>query len=468
MKKKKKQNIGFFLLFSDLVLFTVFIFSIFLVFYSLFKIYNPQEFVSLNFYKICLLIGFSLIISTFFSYKYLNINHKINLSLCLFSVGFIIYSIELFLVITDYTSILKKVSPAQSIENIAKKKEIFFDKRSKLEFIYDLRKSEKKVYPNINPLNFVNTDGFLYNNKKIFPLSSISNSLTVLPNETGFYPVFKTDKYGFNNPNQAYKKKDIVLMIGDSFTEGYAANKDENIASYLRKLNLNVINLGKGGSGPLIEMAILREYAIDIKPKIVLWFFYMNDLNDLNNEMNSQILKKYITDKNFSQNLKLRQTEIDKILTNYIAAEQKKIKDFKNQKKLKDQNELHIKFIDFLKLTKLRNRLNLKPRPSPLFREILQMSKQTIQSWGGEMYFVYLPPINRYLTKKKYHNLEEILQTVKKLDIPIIDIHETAFSFHPDPLSLFPFRIGTHYNNKGYKLIAEEINKRLLRDRSKQ
>ena len=171
-------------------------------------------------------------------------------------------------------------------------------------------------------------------------------------------------------------------MIGDSFTEGYAANKDENIASYLRKLNLNVINLGKGGSGPLIEMAILREYAIDIKPKIVLWFFYMNDLNDLNNEMNSQILKKYITDKNFSQNLKLRQTEIDKILTNYIEAEQKKIKDFKNQKKLKDQNELHIKFIDFLKLTKLRNRLNLKPRPSPLFREILQMSKQTIQSWG--------------------------------------------------------------------------------------
>ena len=38
------------------------------------------------------------------------------------------------------------------------------------------------------------------------------------------------------------------------------------------------------------------------------------------------------------------------------------------------------------------------------------------------------------------------MQTATELDIPIIDIHNEVFKTHPDPLSLFPFRIAGHYN----------------------
>ena len=47
------------------------------------------------------------------------------------------------------------------------------------------------------------------------------------------------------------------------------------------------------------------------------------------------------------------------------------------------------------------------------------------------------------------------------LDIPIIDIHNEVFKTHPDPLSLFPFRIPGHYNAEGYRLVAEAIGKQL-------
>ena len=66
--------------------------------------------------------------------------------------------------------------------------------------------------------------------------------------------------------------------------------------------------------------------------------------------------------------------------------------------------------------------------------------------------------------KKEYSNREEVLLTVTKLNIPIIDIHKEVFKFHPDPLSLFPLRSNGHYNPEGNRLIAEAISKRLKDD----
>ena len=51
----------------------------------------------------------------------------------------------------------------------------------------------------------------------------------------------------------------------------------------------------------------------------------------------------------------------------------------------------------------------------------------------------------------------EVLESVKHLDIPIIDIHELVFKNHPDPLSLFPFRLHRHYTAAGYRRVAETM-----------
>jgi len=80
------------------------------------------------------------------------------------------------------------------------------------------------------------------------------------------------------------------------------------------------------------------------------------------------------------------------------------------------------------------------------------------------MYFVYLPAFERYLTGNGHPNRDFVMQTVKELDIPIIDIHMEVFDPHLDPLSLFPLRVNGHYNAEGYRLVAETIEKRLEAD----
>ena len=84
------------------------------------------------------------------------------------------------------------------------------------------------------------------------------------------------------------------------------------------------------------------------------------------------------------------------------------------------------------------------------------------------MYFVYLPPFNRYSTDKdsydKHPIREFVMRSVTELDIPIIDIHTEVFASHADPLTLFPFRRLGHYSAEGYRLVAEAIGKRLEAD----
>jgi len=80
------------------------------------------------------------------------------------------------------------------------------------------------------------------------------------------------------------------------------------------------------------------------------------------------------------------------------------------------------------------------------------------------MYFVYLPSFNLNITGIEDINRLFILDTVRELEIPIIDIHKEVFVPHSDPLSLYPSRKNGHWTAEGYKLVAESIIKRLKAD----
>jgi len=200
----------------------------------------------------------------------------------------------------------------------------------------------------------------------------------------------------------------------------------------------------------------------------------VNDISDLSFEMKSSILKKYLYEDDYSQNLISRQEEIDAVLINYVQVELEKKKN-KEKERVENNsnwttniNEVinNNRIIKILKLYNLRIKINLlpKPIPIPIFRDILQKSKQMVSNWNGKIYFVYLPAFTRYSTGNEDSNRDFVMQTATELDIPIIDIRNEVFDPHPDPLSLFPFRVSGHYNAEGYKLVAEAIGRRLEAD----
>ena len=97
----------------------------------------------------------------------------------------------------------------------------------------------------------------------------------------------------------------------------------------------------------------------------------------------------------------------------------------------------------------------------PLFINILTQAKTKVKSWGGEIYFIYLPEYDRYKVKRflhgRFRKKDEVIDIVKSLNIPVIDIHQEVFNNHSDPLSMFPFRSIGHYTAEGYKKVTKVI-----------
>jgi hypothetical protein len=100
-------------------------------------------------------------------------------------------------------------------------------------------------------------------------------------------------------------------------------------------------------------------------------------------------------------------------------------------------------------------------------RTVLSEAVTSVRSWGGSLYFVYLPTWKRYAHPKLAPSERDaVLATVKELGIHVIDIHR-AFTREPDPLEFFPFRQVGHYNEKGNRLVADEIIDGIAKNQSK-
>jgi lysophospholipase L1-like esterase len=96
----------------------------------------------------------------------------------------------------------------------------------------------------------------------------------------------------------------------------------------------------------------------------------------------------------------------------------------------------------------------------PLFAEILTKAKAEVDGWEGKLYFVYLPMYARYkksVSHDDFRRKSEVIEVVKGLGIPVVDIHQEVFADHLDPLVLFPFRLPGHYNADGYSEVAKAI-----------
>jgi len=342
---------------------------------------------------------------------------------------------------------------------ISPKKFKNFDLRNVKQVVKDLRKANPNVY------TVGISSELLINGQNIKPLSGLSNSLLINCNENGYFSSFNSDRHGFNNPDGVWDQKNFeFILLGDSFIEGQCVNNEFNIDSEFRKINSNqTLNLGYGGHGPLRNYAKLKEYLDNdqIKIKNILWFYYEgNDLSDLTYEKHNKILKKYLNDNSFKQNLEKYRNQIDNNIKVNI-----------------EKHFVQYNFFSILKLYSTRsffkNIFEYQTQKTLLtdeifdnYKEVLQKVQNFAKKKNSKLYFIYLPRFKRYdqtqykhsvFGDKEYNNIKNM---TNELNISFIDIDKLVFNKLNNKKSLFPFE-GlhplNHYNEKGYKMISKAV-----------
>jgi len=401
-----------------------------------------------------------------------NLRLKISISLIMVIAG--VYAFNLIINVTPLKTFAS--SEANSLSkrlSTINKMGITWDTRNRTDVIHDLKQKHNDVYSVTFP-----DDSFYnasvqelfggYPDRVVWPLSGIAGVTTVYGIESGQYMIYTSDRYGFNNDDSVYHRpNDRIMLLGDSFIHGCCVQKGEDVAAILRSRNYNAINMGMGGNGPLAELATLREYGPTIKPKVVLWFYYENDLDNLVREYNHPVLKKYLSNPNFTQSLANRQSETDSFWKSVLAMWEtnqtsQMVKEVTVFNVLKQQSD-SIK--NFLMLKTLRSALKpimpisnyREPNADELVRlqNVLKAAKLECAKLNCQLKLVYLPSY-RSVANNHQKSFSAIATGINQLDIPVINFHE-SINHQDNPLTVFPLRLRGHYNREGYKLLANVV-----------
>ena len=357
-------------------------------------------------------------------------------------------------------------------QHAAKTANLQFDTRDKITVIRAMRASGIDAYPVMRGENMLFPDSggtlrpvTMVNGKPVLPLASIPGTVVVSCNESGQWQTYRADRHGFNNPDEQWDTQIDIGMIGDSFTHGSCVPREQDMATFLNAKFGGVINLGVGGFGPLLELAALTEYLQPLRPPVVLWIFYEgNDLNeDLPREIKAPLLLNYLHDDDFSQDLIHRTGDVKSALHGFM-----------DQRLVEAMNLVdspYENFIRYLTLDRLREAIGMGPiligynfgnidSELKLFGEILAKADRRVRAWGGQLYLVYFPESDRYLSRFGKSIVRQdiyrgVMDTARSRHIPFIDIAD-VFAHDPDPATLYAYP-GAHCSPRGYHLAASAI-----------
>lgn len=298
------------------------------------------------------------------------------------------------------------------------------------------------------------------------PISGIANRTTVYCSEKrDYWTIYKSDRHGFNNPDEVWDGVADIAAVGDSFTHGACVPPGKGMVDLIRNRFPRTVNLGMAGSGPLLMLAEIREFGAVLKPKTVIWFFYEgNDLEDAAREYRSPAHRAYL-DGTFRQGLAETQRSIDSALS---AAVDSLLGDEGNERSLATETAHSNWLVDILLLRNLRQALLLRLGRTQVsstdgldtLKVVLATVRSELQAWGGRVCFVNLPSWEGLFRPNAQQNerRKATLDAVRELGIHVVDLHavmaEVVRSGRGDDLFYYP---GSHYSEAGYERVATAL-----------
>ncbi|MGI9317227.1 MAG: SGNH/GDSL hydrolase family protein, partial [bacterium] len=284
----------------------------------------------------------------------------------------------------------------------------------------------------------------LHVDQSIYYLTNPGNATILYCNENDFWTIYDTDEIGFRNPEARPDERVDFLLLGDSFAEGACVKDEDTFAGNFRKQGHSVLNLAMGGSGPLLQLAILREYGTITKPDYVIWFvFYGNDLRNLREEKTTQ-LYNYLVDENYTQNLYQRRDEVSAKLKEFLEIEIESNLARRDKGKELAFHHCYGETLDIIEAEKKEKYLIERSAA-----EILKTTRQI----GAELVIVALDHY-AYSRKLKDFTRHVIVDFAERTNITYLEIGRDRLV--SDRERLYSPE-GPHFSPEGYGIIADEV-----------
>ena len=380
-------------------------------------------------------------------------------------MGLITFFSILFSLLTFEAFITYKILDKKTNQKIAAKtNNIKYESKNIISYLSDLNKT-------VTAFPFFRANLKYFDDKDLIPLGFFPNTITVGSKESGAFYTYKTDRYGFNNPDDVWDiEGKSILLIGDSFTLGTLPNK-RNFADIIRKKYTKLINLGIGGNGPLKNYATLVEFIKISNPEYIFWLNYDgNDFEDLNEEIDSNILKKYIGDETFSQNLAFKSPEVEKLLKLYYYRNIEKF--YKNKSKTTISRILNKnRIIDIVKLSNIRKLLGLTRSNSieninyEIFYKLIFKASELSKQFESKFYFVNIPSAYSFSSKQNRLNTSERFNKIQRKlteeKIKYLNFDEKLNRENFEDFFMYG-KNGGHLSELGNKILGEQMIDKII------
>ncbi len=347
-------------------------------------------------------------------------------------LSFVSIYIPLFLYSSYYYFSLNNIS------RLEKNRELNEDLNLKIESV------KNGALPTFYPANLLLLD----ENLSIYPIGTIPSTLSYLGNEGYGMIEYKSDRFGLRNDDQKWRKtktQSNIFLIGDSFTHGACVPKEHMISNVIeKKLNINTLNLGTGGSTPYEYISVMKTLVSPFLRKSnqdnkVIIIFYPNDNVPINNKKEKLLIKsKSILNVQSEPEIipsRIYQSEFNKLIKeNYPLSKKEIISELliNNPKKnFKDSFSYYVFSLypvrNKIKFLLNANKISLKKQisistnsPSISEKSINYLAKICSKECQPYVAFIpnniYMKPDSRY---KEYKN--ELKRVSNKFSIPFID-----------------------------------------------
>jgi hypothetical protein len=292
-------------------------------------------------------------------------------------------------------------------------------------------------------------------------LSGFPHTNVILCTPAGNIVDYQADRFGFNNPDTPINEVQDIMILGDSFAEGFCLKPGDDLASRIRALGYSTVTTGIRGNGPLLELAVLGRFSPVLRPRnVVMIFFEGNDWENLENELRISWLKEALSSSaDFGTQDTARAT----------MARARSV--------LQAQLETPVSILDVVTKTELvRNffalqqtftRLGLifpkAAEPIPEYRRILRRAKEISQEAGAHFTLVYVPSVDRFLgplsSDWAFDTLSDlVIADAAAESIDVIDFRK-AFASQVDPA--LNYAADGHFSKTGAVFAAQVIGERL-------